>query len=177
MIISKEVEMIFESIPGLILQLFAYLTLPQSSNFALFSIVSSATTVSFGVSVMYFDKDVDPRSRKIDPSFYGVFPDNVADRTAALLLLWLFTFVHVMSKAVGVSLFWTTFGGVNSAYYLATEIGYFFVVKAIFKDFHCWVPMNSYQASCCVSTCQRLGAKIMTDYTGFLQMRHPYELG
>ena len=126
---------------------------------------------------MYYDKDVDSSFRKLNPYFYGVFSDNVADRTAALFYLWLFTFAHVMSKAIGVSLFWTTFGGINTFYYLASEIGLVFVAKTIFGDFHSWIPMNGYIASLALSTWLRFGSKILADYTGFLQMRHYCELG
>ena len=126
---------------------------------------------------MYFDKDVDPSCRKSNPSFYGVFPDNASDRIVTLSVLWLFTFAHVASKAIRLSLFWTAFGALNTLYYLASELGLVFVVKAMFKDLDMWVPIDSLPASFAVSLMLRFAAKFLTDFAGFLQMRHSYDLG
>ncbi len=167
----------FEAVPGLILQLFAYLTLVTSSRFALVSITMSALTTAFSVSVMYFDKDIDPACRSSNPSFYGVFPDNASSRALAFMWLFMFSVAHVLSKGFGVALFWATFGGNAVCVYYGAEVAIFILVKVIRSDFIYWVPIDGLVLSTFSAFVFRLAAKVLTDFTGFLQIRHVYEAG
>jgi hypothetical protein len=47
LIFSKCAELVFESVPGLLLHFYAYITLAKSSKFALVSIFTSALTTAF----------------------------------------------------------------------------------------------------------------------------------
>jgi hypothetical protein len=138
LIFSKCLELIFEAIPGFIIQLFAWLTITESSSFALFSIFMSASTTAFSVSTMYFDKDIDPNSRKLNPSFYGVFPDDIASRSIAYFWLFAFSLAHVLSKGLSLALLWATFGGAKVFMYYGAELGAFYLVKIVRDDIIAW---------------------------------------
>jgi hypothetical protein len=53
---------------------------------------------------------------------------------------------------------------------LGTEMGLY---KALRSDFICWVPGTGY----CISLVYRMVMKLMLDFTGFLDTRHPNEAG
>ena len=210
LIYCKCIELVFEAVPGSILQLFAYLTLAKSSRFALVSIATSAMTTAFSVSVMYFDKDIDPECRSYNPLFYGVFPDDATSRTFAFFWLFMFSLVHVLSKGFGVALFWATFGGNAVCIYYGAEMVVFFVVKAVHSDLISWcvqsyrpppahppyrtynqllilphlhppsslrMPVEGLVSNAGLFVLSRFAGKVLTDFTGYLQMRHSYELG
>jgi hypothetical protein len=179
MMYGKCSEIIFEGVPGLLLQLYGVLTLSSSSSssLTLFSIATSAITTSFSASVMYFDKDVDPKCREWNPLFYGVFPTGVKKRLIAFSLLWLFSVAHVLSKALGVALLWATFGGPTVFRYYGAELGIVYLVKIVRCDFFCWLPIPSAVGNAAASVIFRFANKVLADFTGFLQMRHCYELG
>lgn len=61
--------------------------------------------------------------------------------------------------------------------YLAFGVSLFFVIKLASRDLKYWVPVESEILSRSVSFTFRLVAKAVTDFTGLMQMRHPYELG
>ena len=203
-------ELVFEAVPGSILQIFAYLTLAKSSRFALVSIATSAMTTAFSVSVMYFDKDIDPECRSFNPLFYGVFPDDVTSRTFAFFWLFMFSLVHVLSKGFGVALFWATFGGNAVCIYYGAEMVVFFVVKAVRSDLIFWcvqsyrpppahppyrtynqllilphlhppsslrIPLEGLVSNALLLVVSRFAAKVLTDFTGYLQVRHSYDAG
>ena len=176
LISSKCLELVFESIPGLLLQLFAFLTLPTSSSFAPVSIAMSAMTTAFSVSVMVFDKDVDPRMRKNNPFFYGVFLDDVTSRSLGFFWLFVFSVAHVLNKALGVALFWATFGGHAVFAYYGAELVAFFGVKLARRDLMYWAPLEGAASQLAVLVA-RFATKILVDSTGFLQMRHPFDVG
>ena len=177
LMMAKSLELVFEAIPGLVIQLFAFLTLARSSPFALVSIGTSAATTSFSVAVMYFDNDVDPTRRKGNPFFYGVFPEDITARSQAFFWLFMFSVAHVLSKGFCVSLLWATFDGMTVFIYYGAELILFFSVKLARRDLVSWVPVKSCHVNFAAGFCQRLANKVMIDFTGFLQMRHAYDAG
>ena len=86
-------EMVFESIPGCILQVLTVLRLivagQQPTTAAMISIVISALTTGFTSAVFTFDFDVDPVKRVEDPEFYGMIPEEAISRTIIVVCLML----------------------------------------------------------------------------------------
>jgi hypothetical protein len=135
LIFSKCMELVFEAVPGLLFQIYVYITLPISGNFAIVSIATSAMTTAFSASQMFFDKDTDLNNRLRSPNFYGIFPDEAGtDRSIAFLWLFIFSLAHVLAKGLGMALFWATFGGRTLFYYYGAEWGALLVVKALRKE-------------------------------------------
>jgi hypothetical protein len=138
---SKVTELCFEAVPGLVLQFYAFLTLPTSSAFALVSISTSASLVAFNVSVIFFDMDTNANRREFNPLFWGVFPADSISRTLAFFCLFVFSLAHVVSKTLSFALFWATFGGPGVLGYYGCELGFFFTVKVLRRDLFTWVPV------------------------------------
>jgi len=61
-------------------------------------------------------------------------------------------------------------------FYLAGDMALYFLLKVLRGDFHIWVPMHGV-GGLLVSLLMRICSKVIVDYTGVIQMRHPYELG
>jgi hypothetical protein len=61
-------------------------------------------------------------------------------------------------------------------WYLAGDTGLFFVLKIAIGDFHYWVPFEG-AFSILASFFFRVVDKVVTDATGLIQFRHPYQLG
>jgi hypothetical protein len=84
--ITRCCEIVFESIPGGVVQVIAGLRAMRDSggrfsDTALMSILVSACATGFTVAVISFDFDVKPEHRRDDPGFYGYIPDSAGGRT------------------------------------------------------------------------------------------------
>jgi hypothetical protein len=172
LIFSKCAELVLESVPGLLLQFYAYITLAKSSKFALVSIFTSALTTAFSSSGMFFDKDIDPESRSFNPLFYGVFPDNTTARASAFFFLFLFSIAHVLNKALGVTLFWATFGGNAVFVYYGAELAVYFCVKLIRRDLVYWIPTEGIVMTALFAFIERLCNKVLIDFTACMHFRY-----
>jgi hypothetical protein len=173
---SKCVELVFESVPGLLLQFYAYITLAKSSNFAIVSIFTSALTTSFSSSVMFLDKDLDPESRSSNSLFYGVFPDDTAARASAFLFLFLFSIAHVLNKALGITLFWATFGRNAVFAYYGAELAVYFGVKLLRRDMIYWIPTEGFAMTAFTALVERFVNKVLIDFTAFMHLRYVRQL-
>ena len=60
--------------------------------------------------------------------------------------------------------------------YILVDLLLFFVIKMLRRDFTYW-PAIEGKALMLISVLMRTGAKIITDFTGLVHLRHPYELG
>ena len=177
LIISKCVELVFEALPGLVLQLYAYFTLVQSSGFALVSISASAATIAFNVSSIYFDLDTASTSRESNPFFFGCFPEDATDRSLAFFFMFFFHLSHLFNKALGVALFWATFGGPALLVYLGCEMAAYFLVKILRRDLYTIFPLHGLLTNVAAAFVQRFVNKVMIDFTGNLSVRRPYQAG
>jgi hypothetical protein len=170
MIICKTIDVAFEAIPGLIIQLHAQLSLSGSSTstFSYVSIALSTATIAFGAVMIFYDKDTSEACRKMNPSFYGAFPDGGAARARTFLVLMVFTMCHVFSKCLGLTLLWVALGGPFALGMWAADLALYFLVKIVQCDFFYWVAVDSLFGALIVSTLARIGNKIMVDFTGLL---------
>ena len=72
LIVNKLCELTCEAVPGGILQTFAIFTLGGGGGaWPYISILTSVFTVSYGVTLVAYDKDLSPECRSAVPSFYG----------------------------------------------------------------------------------------------------------
>ena len=174
---AKSTELTFEAVPGLVIQLYAVLTLPASSTISFVSISASAATVAFNVTIMYYERDTHAYNRALYPLFCGVFPEDSASRSLAIVALFVFSLAHAASKALGVALFWATFRGRAVLVYCACEVASFYLVKILRRDFNIRVPLRGILANAVLSAVGRFVVKIMLDFTGFMVLRHPVLAG
>ena len=177
LILSKVIELAFEALPGLIIQLYAYLTLVRSSDFALVSISASAATIAFNVASTYFDTDTAPSSREMNPFFFGVFPDDATDRLLAFFFMFFFHLSHLFNKVLCVALIWATFGGQALLVSYGCEGAAYILVKILRRDLYTSFPLTGLLTNVTVALLHRFVNKFIIDFTGNLMTRRPYEAG
>ena len=177
MIVNKGIEITFESIPGCILQLYVWLLTPEKAGkYALWSIGISCLTTGFGSAMIAFDMDVDVHRRKCNKDFYGYIPDDQNLRSRCFLLMTLMSTLLNLSRCLGFALLAATESVEFVLVVASGEIVLYLIFKVVRRDFLYWVPLSGY-VSIAMGFFQRIGGKVLLDFTGCFHMRHPYELG
>ena len=172
----KGVELFTESIPGTILQAAVYLSTKKArTNYQVFSICTSMLTTAFTTTTISFDWDVGVTQRLYSPDFYGYIPDGHKARLKVFLLMFLATTAHVTSTSVGMAMLITISPTSAGLYVLATTCAYL-IYRLCRGDLHYFLPIEG-KRGWVVSVIFRVAVKIMVDFTGVIQMRHPQELG
>jgi len=173
MVCNKGTELAFESIPGCILQLFVWLLAPEKAGtFALVSIGISCLTTGFTSAMIAFDLDVDVPRRRSQPKFYGYIPNEDGVRGRCFILMTLISSLHNLSRSLGCALLAISDAEITLLF-IGGEIGLFLVFKILRQDIHYWAPGTPLIGSFFA----RIVVKIVTDFTGCLHFRHPYDLG
>ena len=170
----KGIEMVCESIPGCLLQLFVILKSGERSRRALASVAVSALTTGFISASISFDYDVDPQKRKEAPEFYGYIP-NDGKRTAIFGAMVLNSTLLLLVRSLSAAMLML----VKKRYfvvYMAGDMGAYLVQKVLRGDFYCWLPIDG-AIGLFASLLLRVVAKTITDFTGLIHFRHPYDLG
>ena len=175
LVATKMIELVAESIPGCLLQLYVLLKNKNLvSTTTVGSLIVSALTTGFISASISFDYDVDPAKRKESPEFYGYIPDGGC-RTVifgcmivnSALLLLTRSFSAAMLMLVNKSYF---------ALYLVGDMALYLGVKAASGDFHYWLPVDSV-FGLFVSLLRRVIVKTITDFTGVIQFRNYPDMG
>jgi len=176
--LTKACEMFAESIPGCLLQSYAYLQLlkqGKNSTEALASIFISAFTAGFTCASIAYDADTDPEKRRDVPAFYGYIPDAPAARTVMFFCLMfnsaLMLVIRCFSGALVLMLDKPYF-----LLYMIADMSLFFALLLARGDVIHHLPIHGIL---CVPTSVllRFMTKIIGDWTGIVHLRHPSELG
>jgi len=132
-------------------------------------------TTAFTSATIAFDWDVSPSKRSYAPAFYGYVPDGNKARLTVFLLMFLIMIAHVTSTSMGMAFLFTI--SPSSAYaYLAASTGVYLLYRACRGDLYYWMPVEG-KTGWFVSIMFRVIVKVIADYTGLIQFRHPKELG
>ena len=124
---------------------------------------------------MAFDFDTSPKKRSHAPQFYGYVPDGHKARLKVFLLMFLIMIVHVTSASMGMAFLFTI--SPSSAYaYMAASMGMYLLYRVCRGDLYSWLPLEG-MGGWTVSILLRVKVKIIVDFTGCIQLRHPQELG
>ena len=178
LVFVKASEMVAESIPGCLLQCYAYVQLLESgggSKQALFSILVSAATCGFASATISYDYDTDPKQRHRDPSFYGYVPDHAKKRTIIFFCMFFNSTLMLLIRGVSAALLMN----IKREYwgmYWAGDMFVYLGQKVIRNDMWYWVPLEGW-VGVIMSVLIRIVIKIITDFTGVIQFRHAGELG
>lgn len=175
-ICTKLAEMFSESIPGTILQMYALVKSNKPSKGLIFSISISALTTGFASATVSFDKDTSPAGRKNAPSFYGYVANRGPKRSFIFIFMILFSAINLLLMAFTSSLL----ASINPMWLLS----YFTIGMSIFlllfkiarDDFRYMFRVDGVLSWIC-SFMLRLMVKTVTDFTGWIHARHPYEMG
>ena len=156
------------------LQIYVVLHNPDKAGIgALVSIVVSALTTGFTSALISFDKDVDVEGRKNQPTFYGYIPDDHATRGKCFFLMTIMSALHNLSRSVGCALLAaSSSGSVTLLYFIIGEMTVYLLFKIGRHDFVYWVRIEGPLAFL-LAFFNRILIKIIVDFSGCLQMRHP----
>ena len=132
-------------------------------------------TTAFTSTTIAFDSDTNPTKRSHTLSFYGYVPDGNKARLKVFLFMVLIKIAHVMSTSMGLAFLFAI--SLSSAYaYLAVSMGVFLLYRACRCDLHYWLPVEG-KTGWFASIVARVFVKIVVDFTGCIQFRHPNDLG
>ncbi|GMI02548.1 hypothetical protein TrVE_jg10594 [Triparma verrucosa] len=177
---GKGIELFSESIPGIIIQLSAILSSLSSnvsvSGLSLTSLGISALTTGFVSAQISYDFDTNPANRAQNVDFYGYVPDNPKKRTIVFVMMTIMASTMVMIRGFALVMI----GQLSMQYltiFLSIDMGLFLLSKLLRDDFIYWIPVDNRIFEFVLSLMMRLIIKIITDFTGCVQFRHPNELG
>jgi hypothetical protein len=170
---SKCIELFAEAAPGFVVQSIGFLTSKKKTSAAVLSLMASAGSAAMTSTVLTYDLDTNPASRKQNPDVYGLIPDT--GRGAAFSLLFSLAMLQVIARGVSVALLAVTNGSWLQLY-LGTDMLLFLMYKTIMGDFLYWLPMP-FAAAVPFSLVCRLIVKTVVDFSGCAHFKHPYEMG
>ena len=173
--ISRVIETVTESIPSGILQLYVFLMSTEKTNSALFSIIISCMATSWISTTIGFDIDTDPDKRKNCPEFYGYIPDLGHQRQFVFGIMFINSLAQVMMRSLSVVLLiMVKFNWFIQ--FLSFDMSLFILYKILQNDFYTWIPLKGLILYV-FSLLMRIMSKLITDFTGLHQSRHPFDMG
>ena len=138
---TKMAEMICESIPGCLLQMFVILKVGDKSAKAVTSLVVSALTTGYNSGTLSYDFDTDPVKRKQSPGFYGYIPDEGIARPLLLVCMTLNSALLLLVRAFSAAMLMLAERRYFVAF-VAGDMALYLLLKVVRGDFHYWVPID-----------------------------------
>jgi len=175
LVMTKLCELVCESIPGCLLQVFVILKVGDTSGSAVPSLVVSALTAGFASGTVSYDYDTDPVGRKKQPEFYGYVPDEGIARPLLLVCMTLNSALLLLIRAFSAAMLML----VKKRFlvmYMAGDMALYLLQKVLRGDFHYWIPIDG-PFGLLVSLLFRVFVKTIADFTGVVQFRADPELG
>ena len=180
MIASKQIEAVFEAVPQMAVQYFAFVVAFRAgelSKAAVTSIFVSALTAAYAQAVIGYDGDVDPDRREKMGLIYGYVPDRKVERALVLVFSALFGACQLLIRCFSLGLYYNTFGGASTMGVMTIELalmlaGVWIVQGTLFY----WIPAEGAPAVI-IAFGARLTHYVTTTTSPCLQFRHPYDLG
>lgn len=172
MVSCKMSELTFESIPGGLAQATFLLNSGHLTTAAVVSVALSCLSTAFTTATLAYELDSSPSNRKKNPDFYGYIPDAASKRLLTFALLFLYHGTYCIGKTFSMACLAQTNWLWLVGYLLSDHLG-FILYKLARGDLSYWVPRFGLP----LSMLARFMAKVVTDFTGLVHLRHPYELG
>ena len=147
LVFAKGIEMVCESIPGCLLQIYVMLKVRDTSKRAVTSVVVSALTTGFSSATIAYDADTDPAGRKQTPDFYGYIPDEGIARPLLLVCMTLNSALLLLVRAFSAAMLML----VSKRYlvmYMAGDMALYLLQKVARGDFHWWIPIDGVGSVC-----------------------------
>jgi len=180
-IFNKSIEMFTESVPGCLLQCYALGRQLERNpdslllSRALSSLIISALTTGFTSASISYDYDTNPTERKSQPEFYGYVPNKASSRSIMFFMMMLNSSLLLLVRCSSAALLML----ININYFIIltlVDVGLYTVYKLCRRDFYYWLPIHGVLGVVMSAVC-RLVCKVLADYSGVLQLRHPGEIG
>jgi hypothetical protein len=173
MVYGKCGELVFESIPAMVIQSVALISSKRKSFFAVASLLISALSTALSATTIFYDVDVDPKSRKFNPKWLGIIPDQGRGKTFANVIL--LCTAHCLSKSLAYALLAVTNGNWLLGF-IAADYGFFLAYMIARRDMIYFMPMPP-TASRIIGPIFRIMQKAILDFTGSPSTRLPLLLG
>ncbi|GMI17272.1 hypothetical protein TrLO_g13415 [Triparma laevis f. longispina] len=125
--------------------------------------------------MLSYDWDSSPANRSKQPMFYGYLPDKASDRAVCFLSMTAFTFAHSLMQTCSCSLL----AAMNMnwlLYYLGLDMLLYFMYKIAKNDFFYFINKKGL-VRFFIAILHRTVTKTLANFTLFLQIRHPHEVG
>ncbi|GMI38344.1 hypothetical protein TeGR_g7204 [Tetraparma gracilis] len=171
---TKVGEMVFEGIPGLVVQLIAMLVAGEAiTKGAVVSVAISVASTALTATTLFWDADTDPGMRKRNPDWVGIIPD--LGRTPAFIIIFAICAFQTLGKTAATALLAVT----NSSwllYYVLGDHALYILYTFSRRDFHVYTPVPR-ALSVVTSIMFRTMSKIVSDFTGSPSTRLPNVLG
>ena len=136
---------------------------------ALVSILFSAAATAFAATSISYDTDIKPTKRKRSPTFYGYVPS--VGRGKVFILMLLSNTFHVLNKYFSSALFLVV-SPLWFLLYLASDMGLYFAVKILTRDFFTWIPVRGAASQYVTTSLYRITQKLVSDFTGIVHFRY-----
>jgi hypothetical protein len=117
--------------------------------------------------------DTSPARRRESPDMYGMVPDS--GRAVTFAFMFSICFVQLINKGIAMALLYVT----ESSWmwwFIAGDMAIYFIQKLFRRDFTALFPVPGVLAIP-VSVIYRSVVKVVSDFSGSLHFRNPYELG
>ena len=140
------------------------------------SIGISALTTGYASAMITFDCDVAVDKRKDEPTFAGFIPDDNSLRGRCFTLMTLMSALHNLSRSVGCALLAASGGATMVLQVFGGEMLLYLAWKVTRGDIMYWIPIYG-TPGVIQSFLNRFLTKIIVDFCGCLQLRHPCDYG
>ncbi|GMH46354.1 hypothetical protein TrRE_jg4299 [Triparma retinervis] len=180
MAINRVIELCFESVPMTILQVYVLLNQLRQGKAVLLlevlSLLSSATSTGFAASMLTYDFDVNRAARRESPEFYGMIQFRMRSKIIAFISMMFANTCTLLLRSITTALLLLV--NVRTALFvLSADLGLLLVTKMYRGDFMYHTPIGSPAMKKPLAFCCRVLNKIVADFTGMVQLRHPQEMG
>ena len=177
MLYVRCVELIFESLPGTMIQTVAFMEAKaESTQLTVLSLVVSIMTAAYISASISIEKDIEREGRNNSSYFYGFVPLESIPRTVLVsLLTFVMAAMQLSLKCFSCALCAVVSGPLLLAF-LFVEMCAFFLYKIARHDLYYWIPINGLLGAL-MTFIIRFSTKLMVDFTACLHMRHHCELG
>ena len=174
-ILSKVVEVVTESIPSALVQIYAVLASSDDGvqTASIMSIVISIATIAFATKTNCFDFYLDTVRLAHAPDFYGYNPNTSGKRTVVFFSMLFFTACHVWVRLLGIALL-AVVNPTTTAVVLAGDMLFFLLFKIARNDLRYWLRLDEV-LSWVTTIVIRVVTKLMVDFTVMVQLRRTYE--
>ncbi|GMI30191.1 hypothetical protein TeGR_g14227 [Tetraparma gracilis] len=102
MIYTRGGELVFEAVPGLVLQLVAALNAEENTTSVFASLIISTASAALTGTTVFWDIDTDPGKRKRNPDWIGIVPD--LGRGTAFATIFAMCAFQIFAKATATAL-------------------------------------------------------------------------
>lgn len=176
LVFGRVFELAFEGIPGALIQVYAILSSTASmSMMALPSLVLSCLTSGYTVAAVTYDLDTSPEERRINPTMYGMMPDGAKPRALILLYMTVMSCLQLLTRSYSIVLLAMHDSNIVWAYLLG-DLSLHILQVVIRGNYFYYLPLRG-TLEHFVSFVHMVLIKLLADFTGFVQLRSPHELG